>query len=44
MVATKQKAGLLQYFAAFLAIGIIITGAAYWGLSRAEHAYQIERV
>lgn len=44
MVTTKRRSGLLQYFAAFLAIGIIITGAAYWGLSRAEHAYQIERV
>jgi hypothetical protein len=43
MVAAKQKAGLLQYFAAFLVIGILITGAAYWGLSRVEHAYQIER-
>ena len=41
MVATKRQAGLLQYFAAFLAIGIIITGAAYWGLSRAERAYQV---
>jgi hypothetical protein len=44
MVAAKQKTVLLQYFAAFLAIGILITGAAYLGLSRAEHAYQIERV